>query len=77
MIEKLKSLFSTMLETFQGGLSSTSTNKFDEIKTLFQKEFKIQNSDIYATGAGTRPGNLEVRLSQGVQATTHTVLGLA
>ena len=58
-------------------MSNTSINKFDDIKELFHKTFDIPIDAIYATGAGTRPGNLEVRLSQGVQATKHTVLGLA
>jgi hypothetical protein len=77
MIEKLRSVYSAMLREYTDGLSSTSTTKFDAIKKLFHEEFKISIEEIYATGAGTRPGNLEVRLSQGVQATKHTVLGLA
>jgi hypothetical protein len=77
MIEKLRKLYTALLKEYSGGLSSTSTNKFDAIKELFQTEFEVSIDDIYATGAGTRPGNLEVRLSQGVQATKHTILGLA
>ena len=77
MIEKLKQLYAELLKKYSGGLSNTSINKFDDIKELFHKTFDIPIDAIYATGAGTRPGNLEVRLSQGVQATKHTVLGLA
>ena len=36
----------------------------------------IPENEVYATGSGSRPGNLEVRLSQGVRATTHTTVGL-
>ena len=37
----------------------------------------MSEDDIYAIGACSRPGNLEVRLSQGIQATKHTVLCVA
>lgn len=76
MIEELKRLYTELLANYAGGLSNTSTSKFEEIKNLFSSTFDIPVGDIYATGAGTRPGNLEVRLSQGVQATKHTILGL-
>jgi len=76
MIEELNKLYEELLTSYSGGLSNTSTVKFEGIKELFSSKLGISVDDIYATGAGTRPGNLEVRLSQGVQATKHTVLGL-
>lgn len=77
MIDKVNELYKTMLSKFKGGISNTSTSKFNDIKKLFREQYNLSDEDVYATGAGSRPGNLEVRLSQGVQATKHTSLCLA
>ncbi len=77
MIQEVNRLYQELLSNFPKGISSTSTNKFNDIKDLFKEKYNLGDEDIYATGAGNRPGNLEVRLSQGVQATKHTALGLA
>lgn len=76
IMNKLNELYQTMLETFKGGLSNTSTKKFDGIVGHVASLLGIPEEDVYATGSGSRPGNLEVRLSQGVRATTHTKVGL-
>ena len=77
MITKLNELYAALLSKYTGGISNTSTSKFNDIKNLFKETYNLTDDDVYATGAGNRPGNLEVRLSQGVQATKHTALCLA
>jgi len=77
MIQKVNALYKTLLEKYKGGISNTSTAKFNDLKNLFKTQYNLEEEDVYATGAGNRPGNLEVRLSQGVQATKHTTLCLA
>lgn len=77
MITKVNDLYKTLLEKYKGGISNTSTAKFNDLKNLFKTQYSLEEDDVYATGAGNRPGNLEVRLSQGVQATKHTILCLA
>lgn len=77
MIQKVNALYKTLLEKYKGGISNTSTAKFNDLKNLFKNKYNLEEEDVYATGAGNRPGNLEVRLSQGVQATKHTTLCLA
>ena len=77
MITKLNELYKVLLSKYKGGISNTSTSKFNDIKNLFKDRYDLNEDDVYATGAGNRPGNLEVRLSQGVQATKHTALCLA
>lgn len=73
---ELQSRYTNMCQTFEGGLSNTSTKKFDPIIQLFSENFNLPVEDIYAVGSGSRPGNIEVRLSQGTRATQHTKLGL-
>lgn len=76
MIDKMNELYQQMLKNYEGGLSNTSTKKFDGIVASIASLLEIPEKDVYATGSGSRPGNLEVRLSQGVRATTHTIVGL-
>lgn len=76
ILNELQERYDEMCQSFDGGLSNTSTKKFDPIRKLFADKFNIPMDDIYAVGSGTRPGNIEVRLSQGMRATTHTKLGL-
>lgn len=76
MLDKMNELYQQMLEKYDGGLSNTSTKKFDEIVSAIAQLLDIPEAEVYATGSGSRPGNLEVRLSQGVRATTHTTVGL-
>lgn len=76
MLDKMNTLYQQMLQNYEGGLSNTSTKKFDEIVASIAELLGIPEQEIYATGSGSRPGNLEVRLSQGVRATIHTTVGL-
>jgi hypothetical protein len=76
MLDKMNDLYKQMLDNYEGGLSNTSTKKFDGIVSAIAELLDIPVAEVYATGSGTRPGNLEVRLSQGVRATTHTTVGL-
>lgn len=74
--EDLNRLYSEMVTTYNGGLSNTSTAKFDAIRDLFGQLFGLSRDDVYAVGAGTRPTNLPIRFSQGRQATQETDLGI-
>jgi 5-methylcytosine-specific restriction protein B len=77
-LSNLQQVYSTMLATYPKGLSDTSIRKFDALKKLFATRLSIDGEqDIYAIGSGSRPGNIEVRLSQGVRAFLHTKLGIA
>lgn len=73
---ELNRLYKEMLTEYPDGISSTSTAKFDKIDAYLSKLLNIPIAEIYSVGAGTRPGNLEVRLTQGIQATKHTTLGI-
>lgn len=77
-LSKLQSAYAELLRDYAGGLSNTSIGKFKGIRELFAEHLSIsERDDVYAIGAGTRPGNIEVRLSQGTRAFAHTKLGLA
>ena len=76
MLDKMNELYQQMIQNYDGGLSNTSTKKFDGIVSSIAGMLGIPENEVYATGSGSRPGNLEVRLSQGVRATTHTTVGL-
>jgi hypothetical protein len=73
---KLQMLYEDLKANFDGGISNTSTKKFDEMKAYLARQLGLSEEEIYFTGAGTRVANLEVRLSQGVQATKSTALGV-
>lgn len=76
MLDKMNELYQNMIQKYDGGLSNTSTKKFDDIVSSIAEMLGIPEKEVYATGSGSRPGNLEVRLSQGVRATIHTTVGL-
>lgn len=76
MLDKMNELYQQMIQNYDGGLSNTSTKKFDGIVSSIAEMLGIPENEVYATGSGSRPGNLEVRLSQGVRATIHTTVGL-
>lgn len=76
-LAELNAVYARMLATYRRGLSNTSTSKFDGIRAIFARLIKRPEADVYAVGAGTRPGNIEVRLSQGTRAFQHTPLGIA
>ena len=74
---ELNARFSNLIDTYQRGISNTSTVKYDAIRELFAEEFDLELESVYATGAATRPSNLDTRLAQGNQRSSHTTLGLA
>ncbi len=77
-LEAFSNAYSQMLADYTGGLSNTSTSKFIEINSVFRDRLKLEDEKaVYSIGAGTRPGNIEVRLNQGLRATMHTNLGIA
>lgn len=76
MLDKMNELYQNMIQKYDGGLSNTSTKKFDDIVSSIAGMLGIPENEVYATGSGSLPGNLEVRLSQGVRATIHTTVGL-
>jgi hypothetical protein len=74
--DELKRLYDEMIASYEGGLSNTSTAKFDDMRDFFAALFGLGRSDVYAVGAGTRTTNLPIRFSQGRQATQETALGV-
>ena len=59
-------------------LSSTSTRKFDPLRTAFADIAGLRDdkAEVYVVSAGNRIGNLQVRLKQGNRAGAHTPLGV-
>jgi 5-methylcytosine-specific restriction protein B len=74
--DDLATLYDQMVAEYAGGISNTSTAKFDEIRGLFSKLFVLGDDDVYCVGAGTRTTNLPIRFTQGRQATQKTPLGV-
>lgn len=72
--DHLNKLYASLTERYIGGLSNTSTAKFDKFYEYFSELLKI--NDVYAVAAASRPTNLQIRLTQGKQTTKHTQLGL-
>lgn len=68
--------YNEMTANYPGGLSNTSTSKFNDIRDFIGSLFSLTSDDVYAVGAGTRPTNLPIRFSQGRQATQETALGV-
>ncbi len=61
---------------FQGGLSNTSTRKFDKLIIIVSKISGIAQDEIYITAATSRASNLWNRLAQGKPLTQHFTLAL-
>ena len=61
---------------FIGGLSNTSTKKFDELVKIVSKITDIDQEEIYITAATSRASNLWNRLAQGKPLTQHFSLAL-
>lgn len=74
--QKLTELYLRMVKNFPGGISNTSTAKFNEIKSYLAKLLGLTDDDLYIVGAGDRTTNLPIRLTQGGQATKKTELGV-
>jgi hypothetical protein len=73
---RLNDLLKDLNENFTGGLSNTSTQKFNNFKEFFQEVVGLDPDDIYLVGAGTRTTNIPIRLTQGRQRNKHTRLGI-
>ena len=48
MIEKINDLYKELLSKYEGGISNTSTSKFNDIKALFRSKYGLSEDDIYA-----------------------------
>lgn len=76
LTDKIKAEYRQKLVENPSFLSSTSTRKFDSLRTIIADGLGLDFEQVYAVSAGTRPGNLEVRFCQGERSTMHTILGL-
>jgi len=61
---------------FSGGLSNTSTKKFDNLIKVVEKVSNVTTDKIYITAAASRASNLWNRLAQGKALNNHYTLGL-
>lgn len=61
---------------FSGGLSNTSTKKFDELIKIVAEISGVEEEKIYITAATSRASNLWNRLAQGKPLTQHFSLAL-
>lgn len=75
-LDDVNDLFHKLLARFSGGIANTSTNKYNDIKTLVASELSLAPEQVYATGATTRISNLDTRLAQGNQRGQHAPLAL-
>ena len=62
--------------TYQGGLSNTSTKKFDRLISYVSALSGLEKEKIYITAAASRASNLWNRLAQGKPLNTHYTLAL-
>ena len=46
MIEKINDLYKELLSKYEGGISNTSTSKFNDIKALFRSKYGLSEDDI-------------------------------
>ena len=75
-LENLQTAYEKLVSEY-GGISSTSTTKFDGLKDYFSSVLGISDREqIYIVGAGTRPTNLPIRFAQGKQSTVFTQVGV-
>ena len=61
---------------FKGGLSNTSTNKFNDLSVVISALTGLPEDDIYITSVYARPSNTWNRLSQGKPLARHYTLGV-
>lgn len=74
--QQLKKLYDQLTATYEGGISNTSTAKFIPWRTEFSNWASVPEADIYIVAAGTRPGNLPIRLTQGRATVGRHALGI-
>lgn len=77
LMDQINNEFRKLLKDYTGGISNTSTAKYNDIKTLVAKALELNSEAVYATGCTNRISNLDTRLAQGNQRNQHTPLGLA
>ena len=77
VMDDVNAAFAKLLATYTGGISNTSTTKYDEIKAIVAAATGIPVDGIYATGAASRVSNLDTRYAQGNQRGQHAPLALA
>ena len=61
---------------FEGGLSNTSTKKFNDLSVVVSSITGLPEDDIYITSVYARPSNTWNRLSQGKPLSRHYTLGV-
>ena len=61
---------------FEGGLSNTSTKKFNDLSVAISAITGLPEDDIYITSVYARPSNTWNRLSQGKPLSRHYTLGV-
>lgn len=76
MIQDINKLFHDLLTGYSGGISNTSTKKYQHIKEKVAEALLMNVDDIYATGSSKRMSNLDTRLPQGNQRGQNAPLAL-
>lgn len=76
MIQDINRLFQELLTGYSGGISNTSTKKYQHIKEKVAEALLMSVDEIYATGSSKRMSNLDTRLPQGNQRGQNAPLAL-
>lgn len=74
--DRINQAIKNIEQNFVGGLSNTSTRKFDELIKIISEVSCIPIEDVYITSAIARPSNVWNRLSQGKPLTHHFKLAV-
>lgn len=77
LMDLMDESFRDLLTRYTGGISNTSTAKYNEIRKQVAETLGLDTEDVYVTGCTNRISNLDTRLAQGNQRNQHTPLGLA
>jgi len=65
LLDTVNTLFKKLLSEYKGGISNTSTTKYNDIKSAIGAALSISVENIQATGSKDRISNLDTRLPQG------------
>ena len=76
MTEDLDKAIKDIEVKFEGGLSNTSTKKFNDLATVISTIVDLPEDDIYITSVFARSSNTWNRLSQGKPLARHYTLGV-
>lgn len=71
IIERIDAAIKSIEEKFSGGLSNTSTKKFDDLVDVLSELTGLPQDDIYPTSVVARASNVWNRLSQGKPLNRH------